>query len=98
MTAQVLNDKLMDSIVGGSSYMSELGGFLQTGSAGLPCLKVSYSKSGNTTNMVAHMDCPLNDKGVQTLIRVAERCGQVTLTAANGSKQVFTADALKAMM
>lgn len=98
MHAKQLNDEVMDSIIGGSSYMSELSGFLQMSSAGIPCLKVSYGKSGSSTNMLAHMDCPLTEKGMAALIRVADRCGKVTLISPGGHRTDFSAEQLKAMM
>ncbi len=89
-----LQDEAMDMIVGGSSYLTELADFIQTGANGKPCFKYSCKTLDSWMSGALGAD----DHGMQGLIRKAERCGKITLIAASGAEQDFTAAQLQDMM
>lgn len=102
MTAKELNDKLMDSIVGGSSYMTDLADFIQTGHNGEPCFNFSAKsirqKGDKIDISISTHFAGASDKGMALMLKSAERCGSITLIAANGVEKVLTAAAIKDMM
>lgn len=98
MNTKALNDEAMESIVGGSSYIAQLQSFIRISGKSMPTFNVIYHKEGTPDTQMTHLNCPVTEMGMKSLIKIANESGKVTMIAANGKRTDFTADGLKAMM
>ncbi len=83
----------MDMIVGGSSYMSQLAGCINTSDKGQ---YFSFSFSGASSS--GSMCTAATDKGMQLLIKKADQYGSIILHGPNGKNVKITANQLRAML
>ncbi len=98
MTTTELNEDAMDSIVGGSSYISQLQRFLSINPQRMPSFSVLYQKEGDAPSKLTHVNVGATEMGFKSMIKLAESSGKIALIAANGSRTEFTADQLRAML
>lgn len=99
MDPKPLEDEALDTIVGGSSYISQLQNYLSISTKGMPCFSVLYHKEGDSPTSMTHVNIGAAEMGFKSMISLAENNGgSVTLISVGGKRQEFSAEQLRAML